>query len=210
MGTRGTFGVVVEEKEKISYNHWDSYPEGLGLSVLAAARRIASDYDNYRVQAAKLRLVGEDKTPTERQIKQLERFSDTMVSSGKKTEWYVLLRNLQGDLLGTLDVGYMIDGRAFTTDGLFCEWGWIVNFDEKTLECYRGFVKDGEIEGRFKDDIPSRERGDPYQPIHLLGTFSLNELPEDHEFIHTVKEWYNNSAEKFGEEYQYEPEDMEV
>ena len=34
MGTRGAFGVIIGEKEKIGYNQFDSYPEGKGIDNL--------------------------------------------------------------------------------------------------------------------------------------------------------------------------------
>ena len=34
MGTRGLYGFRKNGKDKITYNHWDSYPEGLGQNVL--------------------------------------------------------------------------------------------------------------------------------------------------------------------------------
>ena len=34
MSTRGALGFYKDGKEKIGYNHWDSYPSGLGQTVL--------------------------------------------------------------------------------------------------------------------------------------------------------------------------------
>ena len=34
MSTRGAVGIVCNGEEKIGYNHYDSYPEGLGVEVL--------------------------------------------------------------------------------------------------------------------------------------------------------------------------------
>jgi len=33
MGTRGSFGFRIKTKDKLAYNHFDSYPDGLGASV---------------------------------------------------------------------------------------------------------------------------------------------------------------------------------
>jgi hypothetical protein len=42
MGTRGTWGFVLDGEEKLTYNHFDSYPDCLGVEVLDALReRIA-------------------------------------------------------------------------------------------------------------------------------------------------------------------------
>ena len=34
MGTRGVYGIQKNNEQKLMYNHFDSYPEGLGLTVL--------------------------------------------------------------------------------------------------------------------------------------------------------------------------------
>lgn len=202
MGTRGLFGLVAGEKEKVSYNHYDSYPEGLGVSMLGAAKRISSDFENYLERAKKLQLVSDKegaKKPTAAQITKLERFSDAGVSSGQATEWYVLLRSLQGDILGTLDAGFMIDGHLFAQDSLFCEYGYVINFDDRTLECYRGFVTstDPPPKGRFYKKantdpyVPGERKS--YQAIHLLGSFPLSDLPEEKEFLQQMEQWYSES-----------------
>lgn len=198
MGTRGLYGLIVDHKVKTSYNHLDSYIAGLGLDILDASRRIIGDFDNYRKRAQKMELVSGDNPPTRKQIAQLERFHNSNVNTGKKEEWYALTRDLQGDLLGNLDVGVMVDGNDFAADGIFCEWGWIVNFDYHTLECYRGFVKaPNKPSGRFADLPPMYP---DYMPIHLLGTFPLKGLPSDMVFEDKVIEWYKESEVLFGEE----------
>ena len=34
MGTRGLLGLIVEGKRHAAYNHWDSYPSGLGAKIV--------------------------------------------------------------------------------------------------------------------------------------------------------------------------------
>lgn len=207
MGTRGLFGVVADKKVKVAYNHYDSYPECLGLMMLGSAKRIASDFENYFERARKLKLVSDHdgaKKPTPAEIKKLSRFADAGVSTGKIDEWYVLLRSLQGDLLGTLDAGYMIDSESFAQDSLFCEYGWVISFDDATLECYRGFVKSQNPppKGRFFQKVntdPPYPGAATYQCIHLLGSFPLNQLPEENDFLEKVSEWYHDSEFYFGE-----------
>jgi hypothetical protein len=206
MGTRGIFGVIVDKKEKITYNHYDSYPDSLGVEMLGAARRVAKDFSNYQIRARKIQLVTDTKKPpTIAQIKKLEKYSDVGVASGKLTDWYVLMRKLQGDVLGTLDCGIMIDSADFAQDSLFCEFGWIINFDDETFECYRGFVKsiDPPPRGRFhKAVIPNTRDPDKvgYQAIHLLGSFALKELPSDEEFYKQIGLWEQEACKFFGEE----------
>ena len=44
MGTRGLLGYVIKGKKKGSYNHWDSYPVGLGWAIMKWIRSL-SDAD---------------------------------------------------------------------------------------------------------------------------------------------------------------------
>ena len=34
MGTRGLYGFRKNGVDKVTYNHWDSYPDGLGKQIL--------------------------------------------------------------------------------------------------------------------------------------------------------------------------------
>lgn len=34
MGTRGLLGFIIKGVKKGTYNHWDSYPTGLGLAIM--------------------------------------------------------------------------------------------------------------------------------------------------------------------------------
>lgn len=55
MGTRGIMGFVVDGQEKLTYNHYDSYPDGLGLDVLRWLRGLNEDtLPQARADAAKL------------------------------------------------------------------------------------------------------------------------------------------------------------
>lgn len=74
MGTRGFVGFVVDGQEKIGYNHWDSYPGGLGLSVLTWLRSAVADVDRLTAKVRELRVVSDDETPTDEDIERLAEF----------------------------------------------------------------------------------------------------------------------------------------
>ena len=140
MGTRGAYGFHKAGIDKITYNHWDSYPTGLGESISEFIRRhsIAS-MDNI---FERIILVSESTSPTSEQIEECIRYYDSSVSKQTPTEWYSLLRDSQGDL-ETYATGlrYMINNAKFLEDSLFCEWGYVINLDASILEIYRGFQK---------------------------------------------------------------------
>lgn len=174
MGTRGLVGFVVDEKVKVTYNHFDSYPDGLGVDVLMWLKGLDGEGAvEAEEQARSLKLVSEDAPPTGEELNNLERWANTSVNGGEG--WYSLLRETQGDLAAILESGHMIDGIDFAADSLFCEWGYVVDFDNYTLECYKGFVRDGDrCVGRFSG-LPGT---DGYLPITLVAQFPLHNLPD--------------------------------
>jgi hypothetical protein len=181
MGTRGAMGVRIDGVDKIAYNHFDSYPCGLGDSIVADLKAMLSDpgIGGIRHLARALRLVDEGSEATAEEQAKFGRFMDGGVGSKKPEDWYVLLRELQGELKGTLQAGVMIDGHEFMADSLFCEWAYVVNLDESTFEVYRGFQHHAHKLGRYCDrQVPERQSGE-YHPVALVGTFPLDAIPEN-------------------------------
>jgi len=171
MGTRGFVGFVVDGQEKIAYNHFDSYPDGLGRDVI---EWIQSDFDNQTADKVRaLRAVDEDVPPTPEEIERLKKYADTRVSTRSLTEWYVLLRQTQGSIGAILDAGYYEDAGDFPLDSLYAEWGYLINLDDDTLEIYRGFVEEPPV-GRFADR--SGVSGNGYAACTLLATYKLDEM----------------------------------
>lgn len=186
MGTRGITGFVVDDEEKIGYQQYDSYPDGVGLTVLQFLRDV--DHDWMLEAARNLSVVSQDiDEVTPEDIERLRPFADTLVSTGQPTEWYVLLRRTQGDPGAMLEAGVVENSAEFASDSLFCEWGYIIDLDEGVLEVYKGFQQEPHAKGRFHDRFHSpSHRRDSYQPIKLVASWPLNDLPSDEEFIATT------------------------
>lgn len=96
MGTRGAFGVIIGEQEKIAYNQYDSYPEGKGVEVLRWLRD--ADLEVVRVLAEKAKVVDEDSRPTPEDVEALKPYTNLGVSEQSTEDWYCLVRETQGDL----------------------------------------------------------------------------------------------------------------
>src|SRR3989337_2452578 len=96
MGTRGLMGFYKNGITKATYNHFDSYPSGLGNDVLEALR--GRNIEDLNRVFENLIMVSKYERPTAEQQEQLKIFSDATVSSQSLTEWYVLLRATQGHL----------------------------------------------------------------------------------------------------------------
>ena len=144
MSTRGYLGLRKNKELKGHYNHFDSYPSGLGHDVFDALNRIKKE-DRLKVLNDTfdyIQLVIEGDEPTKEQIEVCKKAGvcDFNVSSKSDKDWYCLLRNTQGDLdlYVNKTIPYMIDGNAFLDDPLFCEWAYIINLDTGKLEVYEG------------------------------------------------------------------------
>lgn len=119
-------------------------------------------------------LVNQDERPTPAQREKLDERS---VFEGG--EWYSILREFQGSPRGLVDAGFMHDDAEFGWDSLFCEWGYLIDLDQRTLECYCGFQKEPHSEGRWSGPAPEGEGVDNrYVGIRLIRTYTWDELPD--------------------------------
>lgn len=175
MGTRGTIGFIINEQEKLTYNHYDSYPAGIGIRVLAFLRE--HTVEELRPLAEALKVVDDREPATPEQILELRGSTNWKVQQysmagpqpedvspdspdGLPTEdvsWYNLLRETQGDLDAILRVGYMEDNHSFPLDSLFCEWAYVIDLDRSVLEVYQGFQKELPKSGRWKGRPTAKE-----------------------------------------------------
>lgn len=141
MGTRGAHGFVVNGKEYVTYNHFDSYPDGLGANFVDSLEVLLEKYNiaGLKDKVAAIRLIdeSEDYSPEDK-----ERYGRYWQNVSTGSDWYSLLRGMQGDMTAYVEEGVMPDGAAFLDDSLFCEYAYIANLDTGKLEFYTGFVKD--------------------------------------------------------------------
>jgi hypothetical protein len=170
-------GVRIDGVDKISYVHLDAYPGGLGEDIVSDIRAMLHDFglEEIKTLARQLRLVDKKDVVSLEDQKKFATFADRAVSTGSPSEWYVLLRTLQGDLRGTLLAGVMIENASFLAESLYCEWAYIVNLDEETFEVYQGFQRKAHTYGRYAQLTPPRNNN--YYPVALLATFPLRAIP---------------------------------
>jgi hypothetical protein len=187
MGTRGAFGVIIGEKEKLAYNHFDSYPEGKGIEVLQWLRD--ADMKAVRRLSAKARVIDPETKPTAEDKKRLKPYTDLGVSKQSEDDWYCLTRSSQGDMSAMLDSGYVLDAGDFPLDSLFCEWAYIIDLDTNGFEVYRGFQEKDHKAGRFgsrasRNGWKPEYKGQQYfAPIALAKSWPLDALPSDEDFL---------------------------
>lgn len=192
MGTRGCYGFRKNGMDKLTYNHFDSYPDCLGHTMVKFCK--ATSISELNEIFDKLILVNESAKPTAEQIKECKQYYDGNVSRKTVEDWYCLLRNAQGDLDAYKNgLKYMIDNCGFIKDSLWCEYAYIINLDTEELEFWVGDQDKPDIYNRY-----GVERDGNYYPCKMmasypLATISLNEYSVQ-DFVD-----YMNKAEKEAE-----------
>ena len=204
MSTKGAMGVKINKEYKVWYTHWNSYPDGLGREMVDFCKKVQKDTEGaigkdrktrrntgwnlFKRRCKQLKMVDKDSTPSKYFQKKYSKFFDNNVSSQSKTEWYCLLRELQ--YVEGLYAIYknttkrMIEGFDFLKNSVFCEYAYIINLDEMTLEFYKGFNEtfDGNSPLPFTEKdklLPSYDGGNTYYSVRYKGSVSLTNIPDN-------------------------------
>jgi hypothetical protein len=179
MGTRGAYGFKADGKYFVTYNHFDSYPSGLGVEILKFLAHVkeTNGWEDLKNKVNGLKLVKESMTPTSDEIEKYKNVADVKVANQSLTDWYCLLRNFQfGDILWAIETGevaHMIDNFEFLKDSLFCEYAYIIDLDNMLLSYYEGSQKEPSV-----TNLPVEMKADDgYYPVKLMDSFPLEDLP---------------------------------
>jgi hypothetical protein len=163
MGTRGSVGFIANEKNYLTYNHFDSYPDGLGVDVIEFIIK-TNDWDDIKKNVIKLQKVNEtDKCPDDL-IPMYEQFHQH-VSSGD--DWYSYLRDLQGiEWIYHLDeiehMCFMEGDIESIVKDCFIEYTYIINLDDMTFNFWSHGNKepDVKIPLQYVDKITTEDLDD--------------------------------------------------
>jgi hypothetical protein len=175
MGTRNLTMVVSNGQTKIAqYGQWDGYPSGQGVTALNFLR--SADMKSFKEKVDNLKWL----TPEQ----------ETAIN--EVPNWAAiypyLSRDMAADILEYItknDVIGLMNKEAFAGDGLFCEYGYVVDLDKQTFEVYQGFGH-GKLSAdeRFSHlEGKQTNSGDYYAPIRLMKLYKLSELPTEDEFV---------------------------
>jgi hypothetical protein len=172
MGTRGVTMVIQEEKAKIAqYGQWDHYPSGQGLTALEILRntimKSKESFEDFKEKVSKVETITQhsfDEKLEEVGIDSKKQFITFEESDRFKEKYPYLHRDCGAEVLK-----YIADGSAkelqhsfnYAQTGFDCEWCYAVNLDKETFEVYDG----------------------NYIPHNLKGSFDLNNLPTEEEFL---------------------------
>lgn len=141
MNTRGAWGIKRGDKLIVQYNHFDSYPTGLGKQIVEDLNEWYKDAPEEWIKRLnevldEVEVIDEEKTPqpTEEQLQYIRDEGINFDENHK--EWLYVLSKLQGRVLPYLKgFKYFLNtGEDWLEDKLFCEWAYIFNLDNNTLE----------------------------------------------------------------------------
>ena len=141
MSTRGAWGIKREDKIIVQYNHFDSYPTGLGKQIVEDLNEWYKDASEEWIKRLnevldEVEVIDEEKTPKPTE-EQLQYIKDEGINFDENIkEWFSVLSELQGRVLPYLKgFKYFLNaGKDWLEDKLFCEWAYIFNLDNNTLE----------------------------------------------------------------------------
>lgn len=169
MGTRHLIAVQLDGQYRIAqYGQWDGYPAGQGQDIVKFLESMDRPKFEAKLRASHLMTREE-----------LEALSATLPS-----DWPERYPHFSRDA-GSDILSYVMNGEDgiklknsidFAGDGLFCEFGYVIDLDKNTFELFKGFQK-GHIDP--SERFANAPRDNPeYAPIKLAGSWSLTELPD--------------------------------
>jgi len=135
MGTRGLFGFLYKGRYYLVYNHFDSYPEGLGRDLVYEIQH--GQIGEWLELLTKLKVIcDDDKTlPTQEDIEKLAPYTELDVSDCSTDDWYCLTHKCQGSFIRVLESGYLLSylprgemERGLVGD-IMIEYQYILDFD---------------------------------------------------------------------------------
>jgi hypothetical protein len=188
MGTRNLTMVQYKGEIRVAqYGQWDGYPNGQGETASEFIRK-KMDLKKFRAAVEKCKQVDPDK------LKKLWREAgagpDGLIEYSKAEkfgkEYPEFSRNTGAEILELIQGGLReIDIETdFAADSLFCEWAYVVNLDDQTLEVYKGFnTKKLTKKDRFhylqaKSKPLKTDPKITYYPVKLLASYKFSELTE--------------------------------
>lgn len=143
MSTRSAYGWIINGVYEDMYVHSDGYPTWQGVQVGMQLRECDSlDKLRERIMRAR-RVEAQDKYTSDDLNALTWEGYPTENMGGDEGTYYNLLRGIQGNLPALAKVGMLPStGGHFLMDSLFCEWGYVLDFDARQLVVLEGYNKD--------------------------------------------------------------------
>ncbi len=207
MGTRNLTMVINTKGEtKIGqYGQWDGYPAGQGVTCLEFLRGF--NREKFIEQLEKIKLFSHEEHNDF--LTSIGFVEGSYVETPEQTKLYnekfpYYSRNHGGEILSLINDSELneinlLNKSDFAGDGIFCEWGYVIDLQKNTFEVYEGFGKTPleddqrfkylEETDEFKKDVEERQsqNREVYYPIRMIKSYDLNNLPTKEEFLNELE-----------------------
>ena len=215
MGTRHLIAVVLNGEHRVAQSgQWDGYFSGQGKTVSRFVGKLAVpavlEEFKSKVDSAKFATKEEfDKVFTKLGIETIDGEVNDNVISIDDSVYSYLSRNTGADILevimnwdDTIGPMMLIDQYSFASDGLFCEYAYVLDLDNKRLEVYTGFYTGPAPEGERFAHMNELVKEEKYGPVRLLATFDFEELAlmTEDEFVDACEKAHKEARPEYYEE----------
>jgi hypothetical protein len=166
MGTRNLTMVIQNGQTKVAqYGQWDGYPEGQGATALKFLK--SSNLQHFTNQLQKCQFLKDSGGYPPSNFVDRDHGAEILNEINNTNESEIKL----------------IDSTNFAGDSVFCEWGYVVDFDTQTFEVYKGFNKIPLVENDRFFFLQTDGGNHGHYPIKILEKFSLTDLPTLSKFL---------------------------
>jgi hypothetical protein len=156
MGTRNLTVAIYNNQVKIAqYGQWDGYPSGQGNTILEFLKKLPDVKQEFLTNLSLCKFTEDGEG---------EAWSR---NTGAKILHLILEKPLE-----------LFNDYKFAADSLFCEFCYVLDFDNEVLEFYKGFnTKPIPENNRFYSLVFDRQRTVKYYPVKLLEKYHFSKLP---------------------------------
>lgn len=192
MGTRNLTMVVKDSELRVSqYGQWDGYPIGQGKTVLKFLQRLIQNNE----QKAFIDAID---NVTHLPNKDGESYAIENYPHCSRDHGAEIL-NIILDNKGELELWMHWE---FMYDSLFCEFAYLIDLDNNTLEFYTGFNTKALDKSQrfFKENFEPIDYQSKYHPIVCQRIFSIAEMDLSDEGIASIIAEMNEISDPDGEE----------
>lgn len=186
MGTRNLTCAVIDGEYRVAqYGQWDGYPSGQGAEALGFLLGMDRESFITKLRAARF-ATDEDLTAINAELDAAHSVnSEKMMNEGGKYQQFSRDRGAKIlSIVAEAEPGILLlDRRSFAADSLFCEWAYVVDFDNGTFEVFEGFNKAPVSEGERFHGATTDDPSPGYYPVRLVKTYQLDALPTLDQFL---------------------------
>jgi len=175
MGTRHIVAVVCDGKTKVAqYGQWNGYPTGVGAKICDFIHN-EMDLEDFKWAVRECNFLSNQ---------EIDRKCNAAGDSWP-VRYPELSRDTSAGILSMIGHGKARDlcnSIDFVADSLFCEYAYVIDLDNETLEVYRGFnTKRLPKRERFASMTPPRKScsGEQYYPVRLWAKFPFKYATEE-------------------------------